>query len=137
MGTVTQLDDNSHDLVATDTVTYYSVSAGAVDLANATTGSNVLVLGDSLSTALDVALEASGAYALTTNAANDGLVKEDGILVLWSDGTDSYLSVAEQSVANRDDATIVANDLTIHDIAVFKGITDADNIVAGNFDAIL
>ena len=93
-------------------------------------------MSDTLSGALDDALEASGAYALTTGDDGEGLEAHNGFLVLWSNGTDSYLSVAETDTATDNNAVADA-DLTIHDVAVFKGITDADNIVAGNFDAIL
>jgi len=132
-GAIVDLDDNDVDSGATTatTVAYYSVSAGAVDLDSATAGDNVLVLSDTLSTALDTALEAGGAYATTTAADNNGFEAGDAILVLWSDGEDSYLSTATIGTT-RDDAAIQAADLTVANVMVFKGVTDADDIVEAN-----
>jgi uncharacterized membrane protein len=132
-GSIVDLDDNDVGSGATTatTVAYYSVSAGAVDLDSATASDNVLVLSDTLSTALDTALEAGGAYATTTAADNDGFEAGDAILVLWSDGEDSYLSTATIGTT-RDDAAIQAADLTVANVMVFKGVTDADDIVEAN-----
>ena len=113
---------------------YYSAgAAAAIDLANATANSNILVLGDNLATALDVALEATGAYALTTEEA---FAAGDGFLVLWSDGTNAYLSSAETGNA-RSNAAIQANDLTVVDLVTFAGVTDADDITAASFGAVI
>jgi hypothetical protein len=131
---VATLDDHDDLVAATEAVVFYSVAAGAINLANATANSNILVLSTVLTTALDTALEAGGAYAVTTSNAGAGFDAGDGFLVLWSDGTDSYLSLAT-STAGGDGVAIAANDLTITNLVTFAGITDADNIVAGQFDA--
>ena len=121
------------DVAATDAIVYYSVGAGAVDLVNATAASNMLVLSDALATALDVGLEAGGAYALTTAQA---FAAGEGILVLWSDGTDAYLSSAETG-NTRNNVAIVGADLAIVDLITFVGVTDADDITVASWGAVI
>lgn len=130
---INTLDDTTVDAAATNAITYWSAAAGALDMANATASSNILVLSTVLGTALDTALEAGGAYALTSDEA---FTSGDSILVLWSDGSDTYLSTAETGTT-RTNATIQAGDLTVSNLIKFVGITDADDIVAGNWDAFV
>ena len=56
---------------------------------------------------------------------------DESIHIGGSKAQDSYLSTATIGTT-RDDAAIQAADLTVANVIVFKGVTDADDIVEAN-----
>ena len=115
------------DLGATDTVVVKEAS-GATSFNDA---SDILVVvGAEFSTTalLETALE-TGSRTLTVTsdlATADG----GGFLVLYSDGTDAYLAVADVAAETDDDLNFEANDLAITQILKIAGVT---SIASGDF----
>ena len=100
-------------------VTYIT---GAYDLAgNANT--TVLAVGGTFAntSALETALETGGSRALTFNNA---AANHDQMLVLYDDGTNTYLAAAEIGATIANDAAAAAGDLTITNILTFSGMSD-------------
>ena len=108
------------------------------DLQGLTT--HVLVLNSNVADtdALEVALEAGGTHQLTAGSDAAGRIDDDdGILVLYDDGTDSYLAlVVNTSGGAVDNTTFGAGDLTAVNLVKFTGVADATSIVANDFDAL-
>jgi hypothetical protein len=100
-------------------VTYIT---GAYDLAgNAATA--VLAVGGTFANtnAVETALETGGSRALTFNNA---AAANDQILVLYDDGTNTYLAAAESGAVVANDALAAAGGLTVTNILTFAGMTD-------------
>jgi Ca2+-binding RTX toxin-like protein len=115
---------------------------GAFDLGGAgvaTADSMVLVLNGNitgttttaLETAVGTALKSGGDFAMTVNTATEA---NDGWLVLFDNGTNSYLATCETEAVIADDAN-PAN-LTVNVITVFTGIADCTTISASLADII-
>jgi Ca2+-binding RTX toxin-like protein len=115
----------------------FTTITGATDLnAIGTSDDDILVLNgvevSSLS-ALETALEAGGAYALTTD---ETMAVGDSILVMYDDGTNTYLANVEFTVQTSDE-TASSGELIATLVATFEGITDATSILEANFNAIV
>ena len=79
-------------------------------------------------TDVETALEAGGDRVLTVSS---GLATVGaGFLVLYSDGTDAYVAVADVAVETADDTDFEANDLAVTNILKIAGVT---SIAAGDF----
>ena len=116
------------DVGATDTVTVTEASA-ATDIS--ALGNDILVLvGATYSATTDVetALEAGGNRVLTVSS--DLATVGGSFLVLYSDGTDAYVAVADVAVETADDTDFEANDLAVTNILKIAGVT---SIAAGDF----
>ena len=115
------------DVGATDTVTVLEASGTA----NFNDGSDiVVVVGATFATTalLETGLE-TGSRALTVSsdlATADGA----GFLVLYSDGTDAYIAVADIAAETDNDLNFEANDLAITNILKIAGVT---SIAASDF----
>ena len=125
------------DAVASTTIT------GVIDFDSVTANDNLLVINADVASnaALETALEDSGAHEITLNGTfADG----DAILVLYDNGTDSFLVSVEMNDADAGggagfaaDDTFATGDLTAVTLITFVGISDATTIVDGNFGAIV
>ena len=116
------------DVGATDTVTVTEAS-GATDIS--ALGNDILVLiGATYSATTDVetALEAGGNRVLTVSS--DLATVGGSFLVLYSDGTDAYVAVADVAVETADDTDFEANDLAVTNILKIAGVS---SIAAGDF----
>jgi hypothetical protein len=132
---VVSIVDTATAIAATNTVVIQTIAAGAFDMDAAAAGANILQLDGTFASgaAVTTALEDGGAFELTVG----GLAADDGFLILWDDGTDSYLSLVETADTDGDGATIAANALSITDLIVFAGIADNTDLTANNFDAFV
>jgi hypothetical protein len=119
-----------------------SLAAGALvlstdinDLANGT-GDEILQIDADFasSAALETALETGGAEALTVDGP---LEAGDAFLMLWDDGTDSYLSAIATSQAVATDGEFAVGSLTATLIATFDGINDGQGAGFANGDIAL
>jgi Ca2+-binding RTX toxin-like protein len=108
----------------------------------ATAGANnVFVLrGTNLSSASDVedALETGGAFALTVSATDAHIVAADAFVVVYSDGTDSYVATARVVTDPGTNAVFAAGALTVTNVAKLVGISTigATTFSASNFEWI-
>ncbi|SDY82954.1 hypothetical protein SAMN05444486_104132 [Lentibacter algarum] len=111
------------------------VAVGAFDMGSAAAGDNILnIVGDYASaTALETALEVGGTSALTADGA---VTAGDAFLVLYDNGSDSFLATVTSAAGAADDATFAAGDLTVTSIMEFTGVADSASFVAANFDII-
>jgi hypothetical protein len=121
-----------------DAVSFLTIT-GATDL-NASTA-NILVANLSTNiastSALETALEVGGALALTTPGDGSGtsdIEAGDVILVLYDNGTDSFLAAVHFTAA-IDNTTITAGTLVAQNIVRFVGVADVTSIAAGDFGA--
>jgi len=100
-------------------VTYITA---AYDLAGNANTTVLAVSGTFANTnALETALETGGSRALTFNNA---AAANDQMLVLYDDGTNTYLAAAEIGTTIANDAAAAAGDLTITNILTFGGMSD-------------
>jgi len=91
-------------------------------------------------TDVETALETGGSHAMTLNGIVD---QSDAFLVLYDDGTDTFLAVAEltHATSHTDGTTFTSGDLVVTNILEFDGMADVtaagfatgDNV---NFDFI-
>jgi hypothetical protein len=73
----------------------------------------------------------NGDFALTLG---EDLTNDDGFLVLWDDGTDSYLSIVANTSGSTisDGGTLTTAELTVVTVITFVGIADCTDINAAN-----
>jgi hypothetical protein len=108
----------------------------AYDMAGA--NSDILVIdGDFASTdAVETALEIGGTRALTVDDGTNNLAANDAFLVLYDNGTDSFLAYAKTSADPGNDGTFASGNLTVANVVHFTGIADATTFVSENFDIV-
>jgi hypothetical protein len=117
-------------------VTYIT---GAYDLGTTATTAILAVGGTFANTnALETALETGGSRALTFNNA---AAANDQILVLYDDGTNTYLAAAESGAVVANNALAAAGGLTVTNILTFAGMADVTDAAFSttaniNFDFI-
>ena len=130
--TLTLLDigKSTVNVAATNAAVITDVTA-AYDLVG-TTSTNILALdADFASTsAVEDALEAGGSMQLTANIA---LEIQDGFVVTYDDGTDSYVAVMEVLGVVGNDDTFHSGSLKTHSIAKISGLADNTDLIIGNF----
>lgn len=120
--------------VAAATTVVLTEVTGALDLGTVATSAILEISGSYSSTdALETALEVGGTRELT---ANGQFAASDQILVVYDDGANTYLAVAEIGQTVADNATFAAGDLTITNVLTFTGVGDVSDLVAANFDFI-
>ena len=95
-------------------------------------------------TALAKALATAGTGATSTHAITFASAVTDGdaILMLYDNGTDSFLVSVEFNDAAgganfADDETLDIADITVSTLITFIGIDDCTTIVDGNFNTIV
>jgi hypothetical protein len=116
---------------STDTLVF-SVLTGVKDL-DSLSSTNILVLDGDIDSAsdLETQLSLNGDFALTLGA---DLTNDDGFLVLWDDGPNSYLSIVANTsgatISNAD--TLTTAELTVVTVITFVGIADCTDINASN-----
>ena len=130
--------DMTDEIAAADTVVMHiaTSTASTKDLDNATANSNILVLDTNFTNGANVidatdGIADGGTFELTLG---DTLAANDGFLVLWDDGSNSYLSLVENADGDADGAAMAASSLTITDLITFTGVDDATDLTAANFN---
>jgi hypothetical protein len=134
--TIINPDLSTSDVTAGDAVVISKVT-GAFDASTLTTDTLILHVDLSANVAnaaaLDAALEKTGGAAMTM----DGLdVAKDGFLAMYDNGTDSFLAHVEIGTAAGDDTIHSVGELTATNLVRFVGVSDANSLIAANFDLI-
>jgi hypothetical protein len=126
------LDDSISLIAGASIVT--NITA-AFDLDNVTAGTDTLAISGSFAdaAALETALETGGSRALTFSL--NGMTAKDSFLAVWSDGTDSYVSIVEAGAISVN-ALAAAGTLDVINIVKLAGITDVSGFHADNLDVI-
>ena len=134
-GTGSKITDagNDNDVAAGDAVVLTELSA-ATDLSAASKNDNVLVItGITFATTalVETALESGGSRAL-----NVDVDAGDELIVVWSDGSNSYVGLLDVGTAT--DGTLAAGDTTMTILAELVGVdaSTASTLVAANFSFI-
>jgi hypothetical protein len=130
-GDIVELTDETADVANTDAVVFVTTTS-TQDL-DSVTGNILVINADMADADITNDLEATGTHAITTEGA---FAANDGLLIMWDDGVDSYLSVVATG-NTRSNTTFTAGDLTQTNLVKFVGISDVTTIVAGNFDAFV
>jgi len=121
------------------TIVLLEIAVGtATDLDLVSQTANIIVLDGNLATnsMVEDALEAGGS---TTLSMGDTIADNDGFLVAWDDGTNSYLSlVSSRAAANTTDGeTFASGELESQTLVTFVGISDVGTLNAANFGTAL
>jgi len=128
---------------ATTLTTSVATVVQTVTSGNVTTlasGRNVFLLnGSNLATedAAETALEAGGVFEIQTASALDDEANDssaDGLLVIYTDGTNSHLAVAYNESDTASTGGFAAGSLDLQNIVTFAGITDVTTFTAVNID---
>jgi Ca2+-binding RTX toxin-like protein len=116
-------------IVNGSTVLIKDVGGSGVDY-GAAANTMMFVSGDYSTTALlQTALETGGARDVVLHDMDNG----DAFLILYDNGTDSFLAQGALGAAVSNGAKIAAGKLTVTNLCTFKGIADADDFAAGDF----
>ena len=117
------------DVAATDTVTVTELTAASVNI-SALSNDILVLVGATYATSVAAgeALEAGGNRVLVVSS--DLATVTGSFLILYSDGTDAYVAVADVMVETADDTDFEANDLAVTNILKIAGVT---SIAAGDF----
>jgi hypothetical protein len=113
---------------ASSTITFTTLTT-AGDISAATTDILVLDSDFALSSMVVTAIEDGGTFELTLDAGTWLAAGNDGIIVLWDDGTDSYLSFYEGDSSGASTA-FDSGEGTLQTLVTFVGISDATTITA-------
>lgn len=82
--------------------------------------------------AVETALEAGGTFQATTGGT---LANDDGFMVLYTDGTDSFIAAATNvSGGNIASTTFAATNLQVNNVVKLSGITDLNSFNVDNLD---
>ena len=108
---------------------------GAKVLAN--TGEEVIAINGNIAddSALETALEVGGSFQIS--APNAAIANNDVLLVLYDNGTNSYLATVEASGGIATNGTAAANSLNAATFLTFTGVADCTSIVAADFATIV
>jgi len=125
-------DANSASTLATQTITGATVAAD---------GKNVFIMAGTTFSSTDeveTALEASGDFELSLAAAVAGIAQYDAFLVVYTDGTDTYVASAVINTDPGSDQTFASGYLTVGNLAKLVGVssiaaTGTATFVDGNF----
>jgi hypothetical protein len=128
-GGVITLIDSDADGAAVDGDVVFATLTAALDLDTITADNNVLVLDGDIddATDLETQLAIGGDFALTLGAE---FGDDEGFLVLWDDGINSYLSavVNTSGAAIADGDTLTTAELSVVTFVTLVGVTDATDI---------
>jgi hypothetical protein len=127
-----EIGDATESVAAADAAVITTVTA-AYDLGGDATTNIIRLSGTFANTgAVETALEDGGSRELTLNGAT---AASDQFLVIYDDGVNTYLAVAEDADITADNATFDAGDLTVTNLVTLAGVTDVVDagFVAGNF----
>jgi hypothetical protein len=122
-------------VAATNSVVITDVTA-ALDLGTVATTTILNLTGDYATTGLvETALEAGGSRELTINGLSESTT--DIMLVMYDDGTNSYLATLTTTTDLTDDGTITAGDSTVTNVITFVGVADSTTLDAANLGTAL
>jgi len=131
-GSVFLAGDMDATAVADTSLTFATVSA-AYDVST-TAGADLLVIsGDYTASTLETALEVGGGRALTVNGT---VAAGSKFLVVYDDGTDSYVAYVQTTAGAADNGTYASGDLTVSNMVKLVGIADSTTVVAANIDIV-
>jgi hypothetical protein len=137
--TVIEADNDGDDSAGSDTIVFYTID-GVADLDDISTDANILVIdGDIDSTSdLETQLSINGDFQLTLGDAG-AMADDDAFLVLWDDGTDTYLSLVANTSGSAISAgdTLTTSELTVTTILTLVGIADATTVNVANLGTAL
>ena len=85
--------------------------------------------------ALETALEVGGTFQLSNPGT--AILDNDVLLVLYDNGTNSYLATVETSGGIATNGTAAANSLNAATFLTFTGVSDCTSILAGDFATII
>ncbi len=131
---VTDLVAGDGSSVAAGAHTLLSVTAKSTDIGAA--ANTILTLGGNYADTdtLETALETGGSLELVFGAfASAG----DAILVVYDNGTDSWVATVSTNAAIADGAKATAGSLTVSNYVKLTGVSDATGLVAGDLDNIV
>jgi Ca2+-binding RTX toxin-like protein len=133
VGKLLLADGNSNAATAAPVLT--TVSA-AYDMGGA--ASDILLLTGNFSSTgeVETALETGGALALTSDDATANYATTDAFLVMYDNGSDSFLATFAFTTDPGDNAAFAAADTTVTNLMQFVGIDDATTFISNNFDII-
>jgi hypothetical protein len=135
-GIVADMRSGDGTALASATAPTLTAITAAYDLGGA--NSDILVLSGDFATAaiVETALESGGSRQLTSDDANASYAANDAFLVLYDDGTDSYLAHVAFGTDPGDNAVFASGDMTATNFMKFAGVSDATTFVSNNFDII-
>jgi len=111
-------------------------ATSTLDLGTAATATMVRLDGDFATTGLvETAIEASGSRALTFNGAFTATT--DIMLLIYDDGTNSYLATVTSSANVANDASLASGNATVTNIVTFVGVADCTDLTAANLGTAL
>jgi len=111
-------------------------ASGTLDLGTAATTMVVALTGDYATTGLvETAIEAGGSRELTVNGAV--VETTDIMLVLYDDGTNSYLATLTTGAAIADDGNFAAGQATVTNVITFVGVADCTTLDSANLGTAL
>jgi len=110
----------------TGSISFETITAAASIAASA---AQILVLNSdfALPSMVTTAIETGGTFALTLTSG--AFVATEGMLILWDDGTDSYLSIYQ---GDSTAATVFDSGGTLDTLVTFVGISDCTTITAAS-----
>jgi len=130
------IDLGTSSIEAADDIVLSAIT-GATNMDTITTDTNILVanLAANIASAaaLETALEDSGGLEITADGA---IAAKDGFMVVFDDGTNSYLAHVESAAGATDNGTFASGDLTATIVATLNGVDDVTDLVAANFELI-
>jgi hypothetical protein len=127
------LAGNMSTVAAADTAPTFATVSAAYDVSTAATADILVIAGDFTSTTLATALETGGTRALTVNGVVDA---GDAFVVVYDDGTDSYVAYVKSTAGVADDGNFSAGDLTVTNMVKLVGIASSTSVVSTNIDIV-
>lgn len=108
-----------------------TTGAGTYDLAGTATANVLTVNGDFTTTgAVETALETGGTRALI---ANNAMAAADSFLIMYDNGTDSFVAMATTTAGVANNASFAAGDLTVTNLLTLQNQADATQFAAAEF----
>ena len=132
----TLLTGDGTDAAASDTPVLTAITAGGYNLDGA--NSDILVLAGNYASTdeVETALEAGGAYVLTSDDAGGTYTNTDAFLVLYDNDVNSFLATFSFATDPGNNANFTAGDTTVTNILQINGVDDVTDFVSGHFDII-
>ncbi|MDG2272802.1 MAG: hypothetical protein P8L39_10890, partial [Halioglobus sp.] len=130
------LAGNAGTSVAAAQAVVVTEASAALDLGTAATTMVVALTGDYATTGLvETAIETGGSRALTVNGAVTAAT--DIMLILYDDGTNSYLATLTTGANIADNGLFAAGQATVTNVITFVGVADCTTLDANNLGAAL
>ena len=113
-----------------------ATATGTLDLGSVATDELLVLDGDFATSGLvETAIETGGSRELTFNGALTATT--DVMLIVWDDGSNSYVGAVSFANNIDNDGKIVAGDATVTTLITFVGVSDATTLTADNLGTAL